>query len=192
LLPALRRAHYVERLEAKDRIDVQRLSTDEGFLDLLLHSTVAAMRTRHLEKRQALSSAVAHAAVAINADRDEELLFVRYVDEMLPSHLELPRYLDSHEREIADTASYQQLLDGYLGHLVAKHTQPVSRDLFRVLCADLLNRGLVRISRNVEDFPGLKDNDVIIGEHDRPSGTATVLVTDIGHRFVRYIETPHG
>jgi hypothetical protein len=59
------------------------------------------------------------------------------------------------------------------------------------MCEDLVGRGLLRISRNVDDFPGLKENDVIVTESPAgPQGTATILVTGIGQRFAQYIEEP--
>jgi hypothetical protein len=181
----------VERLERQGQLDMSRLAADEGFIDVLLHATIAAMRTRHEEKRQALSSGVVHAAIAVDPDRDEELLFVRYIEELSPSHLQFLRFLGTHETHIADVGSYQELLDAYGLDLVQRHMRPVHPEFFRVMCEDLVGRGLLRISRNVDDFPGLKENDVIVTESPAgPQGTATILVTGIGQRFAQYIEEP--
>jgi hypothetical protein len=179
----------VERLERQGSLDVPRLSADQGFLDLLLHATLAALRTRHEEKRLALTSTVAHAAIALNSDRDEELLFVRYVDELSPSHLELLRFLVNHHPEIARVESFQAMLEPYQLHLVQRHTSPVQADLFRLMCADLMARGLLRISRHVEEFPGLRENDVLVADKDNEHDS-TVVVTELGQRFVRYVEAP--
>jgi hypothetical protein len=67
--------------------------------------------------------------------------------------------------------------------------RPVPREFFRIMCEDLVNRGLLRISRNVDDFPGLAGNVSVVTESgEGPQVTATVLVTGIGHRFAHYIE----
>ena len=178
----------IDRLDSR-QIDIHLLARDEGFIDILLQATLAALRTRHVEKRRSLSSTVAHAAIAVQPDRDEELLFIRYVDELSPSHLYLLRYLVTHEASIRDAGSYQNLLEGYQSYVVRAHAPPPDAGFFRLMCSDLMVRGLFRASRNLDEFPGLRDDAVIVDGASDPDAP-TVLVTELGHRLARYIEDP--
>jgi len=120
-------------------------------------------------------------------DRDEELTFVRYVDELTPLHLEVLRFLRANEDDFKNVESYQELYDGYARHIVRRHASPVSRDRFRLICTDLAVRGLLRLSRDIQDFPGIGEADIVV-ERDLDPTAPRLLVTELGHNFVRDID----
>src|SRR5690242_19540174 len=66
----------------------QTLADNQRFVSVLIQATTLAYKTHQKEKLQALKSAVVSAADERFED-DDVFIFLRYVDELTPSHLKL-------------------------------------------------------------------------------------------------------
>ncbi len=171
------------KLERRNILD--DLKTNDEFHSVLIQATLAALRTHQEEKITALRNAVVNTAAGIDISSDLKQLFVRYVDELTPSHITLLRFLSENETKLAQTESFEILFRAF----VSENSQPtIERDQFRLLCEDLKARVLVRISPNVNDFDDIYD--AVLLESER-SGNATdiplIRVTDMGRQLLSFV-----
>ncbi len=171
----------IEQLQKTDANIVGTLQDSEQFQSVLLHASWAAVRNHQLEKLSALKNAVLNAARGTKSSEDLQLLFVRYVDELTPTHLVVLDVLGKCEADVANLESYQDLFALF----TAKTNKQIDNLFFKLVCDDLKARSLVRISDHLTDFPGLYDVDNIVAEDDNKN--PRILVTDLGRAFIAFI-----
>lgn len=138
------------------------------------------MRSHQQQKIAALRNAVVNTAKGIDISADLKKTFVRYVDELTPSHVALLRFLRDREQDIAKVDSYETLRQRFISD-----DGDIERDEFRLLCEDLRVRILMRVSASVNDFDDVDDSMVISRESlvERPF----VPVTEIAKQFLAFI-----
>jgi hypothetical protein len=168
----------IKELQSKESNLLERLQNDEAFQSVLLQASWAAMRNHQIEKLTALRYAVQNAAIASS---DAQLLFVRYVDELTPTHLIVMSFFAAHQNEVAGISTFANLHGSFFK---ASGTE-VDQMFFKLVCEDLDQRGLIRISSHLEDFPGLYDVTNLITEDscDLPYS----LVSELGQKFVDFV-----
>ncbi len=172
----------LEELLRKDNHLVDRLRLDAGFQSVLLQATWAAVRNHHTEKLMVLRMAVQNSAIRSN---DIQLLFVRFIDELTPTHLQVMSFFVKHEKEIAYLESYQKAVEVF-GSI---RDQKIDAFFFKMVCDDLKARGLVRISQDIVDLPGVYSESRILSEET--SKDPRIVVTDFGRGFVDFVLTSH-
>jgi hypothetical protein len=160
---------------------VQRITADERFQSVLIQATWVAIRNHQQEKLDALRNAVLNSAEGIAVSVDRQLLFVRYIDELTPSHLLVLREMVAIQGTIANAKSYHDLMD----QLAPRIAVPMTPTFFKLVCVDLQSRGLIRISREVSDFPGLFEHGMILSEQHTEG--PRLLVTDLGEDFLLHV-----
>ena len=160
---------------------VQRITADEQFQTVLIQATWVAIRNHQQEKLDALRNAVLNSAEGTTVSADRQLLFVRYIDELTPSHLLVFRGMVAIQTTIANAGSYQDLME----HLAPRIALPMTPTFFKLVCVDLQSRGLIRISRDVTDFPGLFEQGRILREQHTEG--PRLLVTDLGEDFFSHV-----
>lgn len=183
-----RMAAWMERCEmrfqhlvARDNDIVARLSSTEQFASVFIAATQSAVRTHQEEKLRRLVAAVENSANGIDVAEDVQLMFVRFVDELTPSHFALLDALADHEMAAAGFWSYDALRDLFIT-VTHRQAEPME---FKLLCKDLEARVLVRFSDALEDFGGIAVTNAIATED---SGLGTRLaVTAVGHAFRRFV-----
>jgi hypothetical protein len=82
--------------ELKDRLDAAEfevLRHNQLFITVVFNATQAAMRTHQPEKLEALRAAVMNSALPMAPDEHEQLMFIRFVDELTALHLRVLSYL---------------------------------------------------------------------------------------------------
>jgi hypothetical protein len=83
----------VEELQKRpDAPDIAGLSNNEVFVSVVLNATQAALRTHQAEKLEALRAAVINSVLAMAPDEHEQLMFIRFVDELTALHLRILGY----------------------------------------------------------------------------------------------------
>jgi hypothetical protein len=125
---------------------------------------------------------VLNAAQGFKASADLQLLFVRYVDELTPVHLLVMSFFVKHEGDVAQFESYQKLFAAF-----SEIKQKIDGPFFKLACDDLKARSLVRISDDLQDFPGLYDVTSLAVE--KPSSNPKIIVTDVGRAFFEFVLT---
>lgn len=171
----------IEQLQKAEANIVPRLQKDQAFQSVLLQATWAAVRNHQIEKLTALKNAVVNAACRPKAPEDLQLLFVRYVDELTPTHLLVMNFFVKREKEVAHLGSYQEMFDVFSKVMAHK----IDAVFFKLVCDDLKARSLVRISADLQDFPGLYDETSLGIE--KQSTNPKIIVTDMGRAFIEFV-----
>jgi hypothetical protein len=173
----------IEQLQTTDANIVETLQNSEKFQSVLLQASWAAVRNHQRGKLDGLRNAVLNAAQGFKASADLQLLFVRYVDELTPVHLLVMSFFVKHEGDVAQFESYQKLFAAFSEITQQKIDGP----FFKLACDDLKARSLVRISDDLQDFPGLYDVTSLAVE--KPSSNPKIIVTDVGRAFFEFVLT---
>lgn len=175
-------ASALRELDQERRISLDELQSDEAFISVLVQSSQVAVRNHQREKIEALRQAVCNSAGGVDIEEDLQLLFVRFIDELTPSHLALLRFFDGREAEFRNVESYEQLFQTFCA---GNAEATVTRDEFRLFSEELKTRNLIRISANVDDFSGVGSNTYIVTEGS--SAGPMLLVTEIGKKLLAFI-----
>ncbi|MBA2336800.1 MAG: hypothetical protein H0V96_03405 [Acidimicrobiia bacterium] len=126
----------VEDLEAED------LAKNPAFYDAAVAAARIATATSAAEKHQALQNALFNVGIGDGLDADKRAIFLRYVDELTPSHLALLRLADNPPRWF-EARGLAWPGGGLLG--VVKVVFPAwanDESFIDTLAADLSSRGL--------------------------------------------------
>ena len=175
-------AEALRQLELRQEIDITKLQSDESFISMVLQATAIAMRNHQKEKLAALHNAIVNSAIPSRPEEDMQFVFVRFIDELTPIHIKLLTYLNQGEMMLRDIKSYTQLFESFDN----KHPRALSRDEFKMICGDLEVRGLVRISRDIEDFEDIYQASTLLLEETRDD-LPRIVVTEIAKGFLRFI-----
>jgi hypothetical protein len=125
-----------------------------------------------------LRDAVITSAREASIAADLQLQFVRFLDELTPTHVELLRFLSAREAEAGNLRSYEALLSAYN----AECSSPASKDYFRMLMSELESRVLIRVSASMAEFADVYDEELLTTENT--SILPFLRVTDIGAQFL--------
>src|SRR6185503_6839169 len=175
-------AGALRELEQDRGLSLDELQSDEAFISVLVQASQVAIRNHQREKLDVLRQAVCNLAGSVKIEEDLQLLFVRFIDELTPSHLALLRFFSDREAEFRDVESYEQLFQTYC---VQNDNTTVTRDEFRLFSEELKTRNLIRISANVDDFSGVGSNTYIVTRGG--SAGPMLLVTEIGKKLLTFI-----
>ena len=77
-----------------DGLDVEALFADDGFIDAVATATRIAEKSAANTKRAALQNVLFNVGLGDSLDADKRAIYLRYVDELTPSHLALLRLAD--------------------------------------------------------------------------------------------------
>ncbi len=177
-------ANTLERLVSNQGLALEELTNNEAFVSMVLQATYVAIRNHHEEKRRALANCIFNAGIASDIETDLQLAFVRYVDELSPSHVILLRAIRDRYSEIATLKSYETLY-----RLLSKNlAKPPTHDVFKMMCLELQGRGLIRISQYIEDFTGIFEATAIVTEDTRDD-LSRVIISEVGQQFLAFISS---
>src|SRR6185503_115397 len=79
-------ANSLRALDESREISLSDLQRNEAFVTTLVQASDFAVRNHQGEKIQALRNAVVNSALGVNIDDDLQLTFIRYINELTPSH----------------------------------------------------------------------------------------------------------
>jgi len=163
-------------------VEIGALLQDEGFATMVIQATVVVLRNHHQEKREALRNAIVNAALSTQGASDLHLAFVRFVDELSPAHVRLLKAIKYREGEIAPLKSYPEIC-----HLISKDALGQSTsDLFKMYCLELEARGLIRISPDIDDFPGIYEASAMLYEETKDD-LPRICISEVGANFLAFI-----
>lgn len=177
-------ANTIERLGSNKGLSLDELTNNEAFASVVLQATYVAIRNHHEEKRRALASCIFNAGIATDIETDLQLAFVRYVDELSPTHVVLLQAIRDRYSEIAPLKSYESLYQLLRTNLIDSPT----RDVFKMMCLELQGRGLIRISQDIEDFTGIYEASAILAAETRDD-LPRVIISEVGQQFLAFISS---
>lgn len=175
-------AHGLREVEKNRGVTIDQLQSNESFISVLVQATQARIRNHQREKIEALRQAICNSASGVDIGEDLQLLFVRFIDELTPSHLTLLRFFRDNEQKFKELESYEQLFQAFC---TVNGESAITRDEFRLCSEELKVRNLLRVSANVEDFEGVGANNYIVDPTG--SGGPMLLVTEIGKKLLEFI-----
>ena len=156
-----------------------KLKEDETFLDIFLQAGQIALRSHHAEKIVALKNAVCNSALKINLEETQQLVFLRYIDELTIVHLKLLDLMrDPRQWEKNNNKQFPQLVNGKLAQIIY-HAFPelkAQEALTELFVNDLQTRGLLQ--------------EVNIHGTLTFHGLMAARSTEMGSCFLRYISDP--
>ena len=174
-------AEVLKELE-KARFDIERLQSDERFITIILQATTIAFRNHQQEKLIALRNAIINSTKHTNIDEDIQLLFIRYIDEMTPSHMKLLTFFIEEATHLSALKSYPELYQTF----VIKHPNLFTQDEFRMMLQDISSRGLIRISPDIDDFEDIYQANGILTESTR-NDLPRIIITDMARGFLDFV-----
>lgn len=142
-----------ELLDRVDDLEAQDLADNPVFYDAAVAAARIATANSSTEKHQALQNALFNVGVGDGLDADKRAIFLRYVDELTPSHIRFLRFLDNPTGWFdAHGLSWpNNIMAGGLMNVVQIVFPDWARDepFLDTIAADLIARGLI-------DNPGLR------------------------------------
>jgi hypothetical protein len=193
ITPPIQKRQYVwmenvtevlRRLMTEKGLTLDSLQADDAFITVVLHATTVALRNHQEEKMQALKYCLFNAANTSDLMADLHLSFIRFVDELLPAHMILLRLIRERQGEIAALKSYDELYKVHAPGL----PEGTSQDIYVMLCLDLESRGLIRISADIEDFPGIYEASALLLEETRDD-LPRVAISTVGIEFLDFVSS---
>lgn len=173
-------ADGVARLEEQGQLARESLSENEAFIDAVARGVQAAVRTGQADKRTALRNATLNSALDQLPDDAERQMFLDLVDRFTAWHLRILKAFQ-HPRLWAETHNvrYQPTVTSNGEDFIkAAFPELANREaFFRRAWTDLSQTGLV--GGNI---------DAVASAH----AWEDPRTTEIGNRFLAFIEEPHG
>ncbi len=175
-------AEVLRMLEQNQGVKLNDLQDNELFITIVAQATTIAIRTHQKEKLIALKNVILNSASSPKTEEDLQLTFIRFVDELTPSHLYLLRSFINNEAEIKLLKSYPSIYQ-----LASTNTPNFpSRDQFKMLLGDLSVRGLVHVSQDIDDFEDIYQASSLLLEETNDD-LPRLIVTDIAKMFIVFI-----
>lgn len=164
-----------------DGLTPENLAENEVFVTVAMQASQVAIRNHQKEKLEALRYAVLNSGLPNPPEEDEQLIFVRLIDQLTPWHLQLLAVLNSpvqwmNHNGVAypgwGTGSVSQVIEHCLPDLRGK------RDTYEQLVRDLQADGLLGQGQYL---------------HLQMTGRGMVesRTTDRGIRFIKFITDPN-
>jgi len=134
---------------ADERWTIETLAASDEFASAVMSAAESARRTASEEKHSALRNAVLNSVAPGAPDAHEQMVFLRFVDELTPMHLRLLAYGDNprewfRQRGIAEPnftmGGPSHLLEAGIPEMTGR------RDLYDQLVRDLDARGLASVA----------------------------------------------
>ena len=164
--------------EKVDGFSLESLKGNEMFVSTLIHATRMALRTHREEKREALRNAVLNSAIDHSLDDDHQVIFLSFVDDFTPWHLQILQFFHDPVEGIrekgltlSDYTEMGRALDAAFS--VLKEKAPV---LYEQVVKDLADCGLINFG-------------LYRGRMPLPH-TIQQQTTDMGELFLRFISEP--
>lgn len=162
-----------------DGLSVDALFENDQFVDALATATRIAEKAASKIKRAALQNALFNIGAGTTLDVDKRTIYLRYVDELTPSHMTLLRFLDGPVEYLAHHAvAWPNVMMGGLMSVVEVAFPGWAADepFLSTLAGDLESRGLV-------DSPGFKT--VMTGDGLKAQRTKAK-----GREFMEFVSGP--
>lgn len=165
------------KLEEEQKVILEKLSTNEAFIDTCLYASQAAIRTNQKEKLEALKNAVINSALPNPPDESRQQIFIGLVDFLTVRHLQILRFLSDPAKIFEEMGKEkpQYSIGGSLSNCltVAYPELANEREFYNLIAKDLGNRSLA----GENPFNGMTTG---IGVYQRRT-------TELGEQFLRFI-----
>lgn len=174
-------AEALRNLESDNGVKLQQLQNNDLFVTVVTQASRVAIGNHQKEKLEALKNAIISSA-SLHEKEDIQLIFIRYIDELTPSHLYLLRLIIKEVVKLEKIKSYAEVLD-----IVADGGIEISsEDDLRMLLSDLSTRGLLRISQDIEDDKNIYHADSLLVESTNDD-LPRIIISEVARKFINFI-----
>ena len=164
-------------LEERNNGLINGLRENDEFISFLLESSQIALKTHQEEKLTILKNVISNFIMETPEDYDKKYSFLKIIEEITPSHIEILNYIHINELEINENINgFPQLYEKYF------KSQKIDKFYFRKCVFDLEKQSLIRINKDFNDyFDGT-------GYVSTDEGAPSIKILDIGKEFVQFIK----
>jgi hypothetical protein len=170
-----------ELQERVNGLTPETLAASEVFVTVAMQASQVAIRNHQDEKLKALRNAVLNSGMPNSPEEDEQLIFVRLIDQLTPWHLRLLAVLNHPVQWMEhNEVTYPGWGMGGVSHVI-EHCLPDlrgKRDTYEQLVRDLQADGLLGQGQYLH---------VTTTGH----GMVESRTTDRGKRFIKYVTAPN-
>lgn len=156
------------------------LEHDDRFTTFLYQATLAAFKTHQAVKLGALRNSLVNSVAPTQFDLDIGIQYLRYIDELTPSHLLLLATLEEHVSSYAAFTSLEELHTA----LVTDSGVVLERSIMRAFLQDLEARFLIRLG-DLAELPEYATKKSM--ELREESAIRSIEVTAQGGNFLSFI-----
>ncbi len=174
-------AGALRNLEQSRGVKIEELQNNDLFITVVTQASRVAIGNHQREKLEALKNVIINSGSS-HENEDVQIIFVRFIDELTPSHLFLLKFFIDEEKRLEKIKSYI----GIYGLLDSKVSNTVSKDEIRMFIGDLSNRGLIRVSQDIEEDEDIYQASSLLSE-DTNDDLPRIIISDVAKRFVRFI-----
>lgn len=171
-------AESLRELEQAGVVDLEDLQSNESFITTLMQASRAAIRNHQEEKIDALRNAVLNSTLGRSPSESEEQMFLNLVDHFTVWHLRILKvFQDPKAWAEKNGIDYSGIDERILFHVLEAALPKLEgrREFYEQASNDLNRRGLL---------------DVDLDTHYHLGGTEATYTTDLGDRFLQFIEDP--
>lgn len=155
---------------------IENLKDNEQFVTVVLNATQLAIRNHSEEKLLALKNACINTALKINTDEDKQLIFLNYIEELIPLDIKLLyHFMNPEERCIekgVNTSRYGMGLPLNAFYECNKESN-IDTNLVLMRMDNLIAKNLL--------------NDFNYNVSCTPEGILSSRLSDLGKEFMEYI-----
>ena len=156
------------------------LEKDDRFMSFLYVATSIAIKTYQDSKLVALRNSLAKSVSCSQLNEDAGQQFLRYIDELTPTHLMLLQTLEKHEARYATFTSLAEVVNA----VGADIGSPLDHDATRAFLQDLDARFLIRLG-DLEELPEYATKVSV--ELREESSVRGIKVTTLGRSFLSFM-----
>ena len=170
----------INAILARCNVSPDQLLEDEQFMSAVVQATQAAFRTHQAIKLQALRNAVANSFPSGEAEGEIGLQFMRYVDELTPSHLIL---LATIEENVGRYSTFL-VLEALCASLSQDSGLSIEPATLRVFLQDLAVRFLLSLG-DLEELPEFASRKSMMLREE--STVRPIELTPFGRQFLKFV-----
>ena len=174
-------AEALRALEQNIGIKIEALQNNDLFITVVTQATRVAIGNHQREKLEALKNVIVNSASS-HENEDIQIIFIRFIDELTPSHLFLLKFFIDEEERLGKIKSYAEVFD----MVVSGKINIASKDDLRMLVGDLSTRGVLRVSRDIEDDENIYQAGPLLLESTNDN-LPRIIISDVAQKFIRFI-----
>ena len=172
----------INTLQKRSGLTVDELMKNEAFTSFLLQATPIALRSHQKAKISTLRNALASVGGSEFSDEDLAFQFLRYIDELTVSHVNILRVISNKADAFKEVKSMQQAFE----YFRQEESADISPLIARTYLRDLDARGLVN-AIDLEDLPDFESRAVYIAAEQ--SDRHPLQLTELGERFLAFVSS---
>lgn len=171
--------HLIVKTLANLQIEIESLKKNQALLFTLIQTSRYIPYLSDIKKLDYFANVVRDAASNPRTPVEKYATIIRYIDELLILSIELLLMLIKKESYLINIKSYTEL---------KKLTQmQISDNEFHFLCQELINKGCLRISNDLDDFHDIYSATHIIAG-DTNDKKPRIIITDFGKQMAKIVK----